>query len=71
MRKIFRLNKTGTLGVTIPEQMQKAGFTQGMSIVWMPQANGFLLKLEHVPMTAIAPSAPIVDVKPAPVQETP
>lgn len=56
MRKIFKLNKTGALGVSIPEELKKAGFTQGMSVVWERQDNGFLLKLEHVPMNPAVPS---------------
>jgi hypothetical protein len=45
MGKIFRLNKSGTLGVSISKTMKDAGFTTGVVVEWMVAPNGFLLRI--------------------------
>ena len=54
MGMIVKLNRSGTLGVSLSKEMKEAGYTQGLSIVWIRQPEGFLLKLEHVQMNACA-----------------
>jgi len=70
MGMIVKLNRSGTLGVSLSKEMKEAGYTQGLSIVWIRQPEGFLLKLEHVQMNA-APVLPQVEAKPPPAQESP
>ena len=45
MVKIFKLNKTGTLGVVVNKQMKAAGYVQGMVTTWEAVTGGFLLRL--------------------------
>ena len=69
MGMIIKLNRSGTLGVSLSKEMKEAGYTQGLSIVWVKQADGFLLKLEHVKMNA-APVLPPVEAKPPPTEQS-
>jgi len=70
MGMIVKLNRSGTLGVSLSKEMKEAGYTQGLSIVWIRQPEGFLLKLEHVQMNA-TPVSPSVEAKPPPTEQSP
>lgn len=49
MGKVLKLNKSGTLGVSISEPMKAAGYSAGKIVEWVAQPNGFLLKLAALP----------------------
>ena len=62
MGKIFRLNKSGTLGVTLTKQMKEAGFVAGVAVEWAQEGSGFVLRLKDMGTTALpsaAPTAPL------------
>jgi hypothetical protein len=68
MRKIFRLNKSGTSGASIPKEMKDAGYVVGALIEWVAVADGtFLLKLlpkPEPPKIEVAPvEAPKEEIK--------
>lgn len=63
MRKIFKLNKSGTSGASISKEMKDAGYVVGAFIEWVAVADGtFLLKL--LPKPAEVPvEAPKEEIK--------
>ena len=60
MVKIFKLNRTGTLGVVINKQMKAAGYVQGVEIAWEATTGGFTLKIVS------KPQGPEMEAKPVP-----
>jgi hypothetical protein len=63
MGKIYKMNKTGTFGVSVNKAMREAGYIPGAIVEWFPLERGFLLTLFKK-----APDKPVEPVKaPEPV----
>ena len=45
MGKIYKMNKTGTVGVSLTKKMREAGFVAGASAEWFEKDGGFILML--------------------------
>lgn len=43
-RKVFKLNKSGTVGVTMSKEMMLSGYIANTPIEWVKQEGGWLLK---------------------------
>jgi hypothetical protein len=54
MRKIFRLNKSGTSGASISKEMKVEGYNVGVLIEWVRITDGFW-GLKLVPQKAEEP----------------
>lgn len=67
-KKIYKLNQSGTLGVSLNKSMKEAGFSEGVQVEWVAVTGGFLLrKAASVP---VAPEKPKEEPIAAPVQPT-
>lgn len=64
---IYKVNKTGSLAFGIPKAMKEDGFVQGVHPILAKISPG-CWGLSIPPKSA---SVPVLDAKPAPVQETP
>ena len=45
MGKIYKMNKTGTCGVSMTKDMKAAGFVAGATVEWFVRDGGFILML--------------------------
>ena len=66
-KKIYKLNASGTVGVSLTKSMKEAGYIEGKRVEWEALNDGFLLKLVKAPLT---PSEPVVEAKSEPSLET-
>lgn len=59
MVKIYKTNKDGGCGVSIPKQMKAAGYTAGKFCQWEAANGGFILRIIQKEETkTVAPSGP-------------
>lgn len=67
MGKIYKLNNTGTVGVSLTKSMKEAGFAVGRNVEWVSTQDGFVLRL----LPALAkPSVEIHEETPAEIAKT-
>lgn len=70
-KKIYKLNASGTVGVSLTKSMRDAGYSAGTPVEWEAVNDGFLLKRVKAPEQPVEATTVKAEASPAPQLQTP